>query len=272
MSVTSLAASDMSVPTQTGVREQVSAEEWRTRVDLAALYRLVAAEGMTDLAATHISARVPGPEDHFLINPYGLMYEEVTASNLVKVDLNGDKVLESPFPVNPAGFTIHSAVHMARPDVACVVHTHTAAGMAFASVETEVLPLSQTSMQFYGRTGFHAWEGISTNLDERERIVRDLGSHRALILHNHGLLIAGPTIPASWVLIFQLERVCRTQLAAMAAAHATGTDLVLVSPEVAERTAKGFDQSMQNAAEGRTNFDWDAHLAALDTVDDSYRH
>jgi len=215
---------------------------------------------------------VPGPDDHFLINPYGLMYEEVTASNLVKVDMNGEKVMESPFPVNPAGFTIHSAVHMARPDVACVAHTHTAAGMALASVETEILPLSQTAMMFYGRTGYHAWEGISTNLDERERIVRDLGTNRALILHNHGLLTAGPTIPATWVLIFQLERVCKTQLAAMAAAKQAGTALALVPEEVAEKTAQGFDQTMQNAAEGKTNFDWPAHLAALDSVDDSYRH
>lgn len=262
----------MSVPTQPGVREQVSAEEWQTRVDLSALYRLVATEGMTDLAATHITARVPGPDDHFLINPYGLMYEEVTASNLVKVNMNGEKVMESPFPVNPAGFTIHSAVHMARPDVQCVVHTHTPAGMAFASVETEILPLSQTSMQFWGRTGYHAWEGISTNLDERERIVRDLGSHRALILHNHGLLVAGPTIPAAWVMIFQLERVCKTQLDALAAAEASGRELALMPPEVAEKTAKGFDQTFQNAAEGKTNFDWEAHLRALDEIDDSYRH
>ena len=261
------------VPTQPGVREQVSAEEWKTRVDLAALYRLVASEGMTDLAATHISARVPGPEDHFLINPYGLMYEEVTASNLVKVDMNGEKVMESPFPVNPAGFTIHSAVHMARHDVQCVVHTHTPAGMAFASVETEVLPLSQTSMQFWGRTGYHAWEGISTDLDERERIVADLGpKNRAMILHNHGLLVAGPTIPASWVLIFQLERTCKTQWEAMAAARALGPDLILISDEQAEFTASGFDQTMQNAADGKTDFDWGAHLAALDLVDDSYRH
>ncbi len=262
----------MSVPTQPGVRDQVSAEEWQIRVDLAALYRLVAEEGMTDLAATHISARVPGPEDHFLINPYGLMYEEVTASNLVKVDMHGEKVMESPFPVNPAGFTIHSAVHMARPDVQCVVHTHTAAGMAFASVEAEVLPISQTSMYFWGRTGYHAWEGISTNLDERDRIVRDLGTNRALILHNHGLLVAGPTIPAAWVMIFQLERVCKTQLEAMAAAKASGRDLALIPADVAEKTAKGFDQTLQNAADGKTNFDWEAHLRALDEIDDSYRH
>src|SRR6056297_1202741 len=128
-----MAVTALNMPTQPGVKDRVSPEEWQIRVDLAALYRLVAMEGMTDLAATHISARVPGPDDHFLINPYGLMYEEVTASNLVKVDMNGEKVMESPFPVNPAGFTIHSAVHMARPDVACVAHTHTAAGMALAS-------------------------------------------------------------------------------------------------------------------------------------------
>ena len=262
----------MSVPTRTGVREQVSDAEWQTRVDLAALYRLVAHEGMTDLAATHISARVPGPEDHFLINPYGLMYEEVTASNLVKVDMNGEKAMESPFPVNPAGFTIHSAVHMARPDVQCVVHTHTAAGMAFASVETELLPISQTAGYFYKHIGYHAWEGISTNLDERERIVRDLGSHRGLILQNHGLLVAGPTIPAAWVMIYQLERICRTQLEAMAAARAMGKDVVVMPPEVADKTVESMSRNFQNAAEGRTNFDWEAYLRMLDETDDSYRH
>lgn len=262
----------MSVPTQPDVREKVSAQEWQTRVDLAALYRLVAMEGMTDLAGTHISARVPGTEDHFLLNPFGLMFEEVTASNLVKVDLNGEKVMESPFPVNPAGFTIHSAVHMARPDVQCIAHTHTAAGMAFASVETEVLPISQTAGYFYKRIGYHAWEGISTNLDERERIVQDLGDHRGLIMHNHGLLVAGPTIPAAWVMIYQLERICRTQLEAMAAARAMGQDVVLMPEEVAMKTAANFDQSFKNAAEGRSNFDWEAYLRALDETDDSYRH
>lgn len=260
------------VPIQSGVCEQVSAEEWQTRVDLAALYRLVAAEGLTDLAATHISARVPGPQDHFLINPYGLMYEEVTASNLIKVNMNAEKVLESPFPVNPAGFTIHSAVHIARPDVACVVHTHTPAGMAFASIETEILPLSQTSMYFWGRTGYHAWEGISTNLDERERIVRDLGSHRALILHNHGLLVAAPTVSSAWVMIFQLERTCQTQLQAMAAVKRAGTELALMPLEVAEKTAAGFDSVFARASRGEYDFDWQAHLSALDRVDDSYRH
>jgi ribulose-5-phosphate 4-epimerase/fuculose-1-phosphate aldolase len=267
-----MSVTEISVPTQPGVREQVSDVEWQTRVDLAALYRLVAMEGMTDLAATHISARIPGPEDHFLINPYGLMYEEVTASNLVKVDMDGEKVMDSPFPVNPAGFTIHSAVHMARPDVQCVVHTHTAAGMAFASVETEVLPISQTAGYFYKNVGYHAWEGISTNLDERERIVRDLGMNRGLILQNHGLLVAGPTIPAAWVMIYQLERICRTQLEAMAAARAVGQEVVLMPQAVADKTAANFNQSCKNAAEGRSNFDWPAYLLKLDAEDDSYRH
>lgn len=262
----------MSVPTQPDVRENVSAEEWQTRVDLAALYRLVAMEGMTDLAGTHISARVPGTEDHFLLNPFGLMFEEVTASNLVKVDVNGEKVMDSPFPVNPAGFTIHSAVHMARPDVQCIAHTHTAAGMAFASVETEILPISQTSCYFYNRTGYHSWEGISTNLDERERIVRDLGDNRGLILHNHGLLVAGPTIPAAWVMIYQLERICQTQLDAMAAAKAMGREVVLMPEASAEKTVASFDQHFKNAAEGKTNFDWEAYLRVLDETDDSYRH
>jgi ribulose-5-phosphate 4-epimerase/fuculose-1-phosphate aldolase len=267
-----MSVTEISVPTQPGVREQVSDVEWQTRVDLAALYRLVAMEGMTDLAATHISARIPGPEDHFLINPYGLMYEEVTASNLVKVDMDGEKVMDSPFPVNPAGFTIHSAVHMARPDVQCVVHTHTAAGMAFASVETEVLPISQTAGYFHKNVGYHAWEGISTNLDERERIVRDLGMNRGLILQNHGLLVAGPTIPAAWVMIYQLERICRTQLEAMAAARAVGQEVVLMPQAVADKTAANFNQSFKNAAEGRSNFDWPAYLLKLDAEDDSYRH
>ncbi|MFN4091105.1 MAG: class II aldolase/adducin family protein, partial [Alphaproteobacteria bacterium] len=175
------------------LKDKVSPEEWKIRVDLAALYRLVARYGMTDLAATHISARVPGPEHHFLINPYGLMYEEVTASSLVKVDMDGQIVLDTGFPVNPAGFTIHSAVHMARPEIVCVAHTHTVAGMAIASIRDGLLPISQSSMMFYERIGYHDWEGIATDLDERERLVRDLGPHHACILRNHGLRACGET-------------------------------------------------------------------------------
>lgn len=272
MNVTALPVSNNRVPTQPGVREQVSDAEWQVRTDLAALYRLVAMEGMTDLAGTHISARVPGADDHFLLNPFGLMFEEVTASNLVKVDVNGEKVMESPFPVNPAGFTIHSAVHMARPDVQCIVHTHTAAGMAFSSVETEILPISQTACYMYDRVGYHAWEGISLDLDERERIVRDLGDNRGLIMHNHGLMVAGPTIPAAWVMIYQLERICQAQLEAMAAAKAMGQEVVLMPEESAKKTVASFDRHFQNAAEGKTNFDWEAYLRVLDETDDSYRH
>ena len=267
MSVTAINA-----PTQPGVREQVSAEEWQARVDLAALCRLVAIEDMADLAATHISARVPGHDDQFLINPQGLMYEEVTASNLVKVNMDGETVMASPFPVSSVGFTTHSAVLMARPDVNCVVHTHTAAGMAFSSVDTELLPISQTSGYFYKHVGYHDWGGLGSNLDERERLARDLGQHRGLIMRNHGLLVAAPTTPAGWVMIYQLERICRTQLEAMAAANAMGKQVKLMPPEVADKTVESMSRNFQNAAEGKTNFDWEAYLRMLDETDDSYRH
>ncbi len=252
----------------TTIRDRVSPEEWQTRVDLAALYRLVAKYDMTDLAATHLSARVPGNEDHFLINPYGLMFEEVTASNLVKVDVEGQIVLDSGFPVNPAGFTIHSAVHMARPDVACVAHTHTVAGIAVASLECGLLPINQTAMMWYDRIAYHDWEGIATNLDERERLVRDLGNHHSMILRNHGLLVAAGSIPATWRILYYLEKTCQAQLQAMAAAHAAGVELVLPSPEVCEHTAKQFD-----AFNARPRMhQWPEHLAELDAVDSSFRH
>ena len=165
-------------PAASSVRESMSEEEWQTRVDLAALYRVVAKHGMTDLGGTHLSARVPGPEHHFLLNPFGLLFEEVTASNLVKVDMDGNIVGESEYPVNAAGFTIHSAVHMARPEIRCVAHTHTVAGIALSCLQEGLLPITQHSMRFYKRVAYHDWEGIATNLDERERLVRDLGQHR----------------------------------------------------------------------------------------------
>jgi ribulose-5-phosphate 4-epimerase/fuculose-1-phosphate aldolase len=264
-----MAASASTAPTDPSVKDKVSAEEWQTRVDLAALYRLVAMYDMTDLAATHLTARVPGDEHHFLINPYGLMFEEVTASNLVKVDVDGNVVMETGFPVNPAGFTIHSAVHMARPDVACVAHTHTVAGMAIASLAEGLLPLNQTAMLFHGRTAYHDWEGISTSLDERERLVRDLGRAHSMILRNHGLLACGPTIPTTWVLLYQLEKTCRSQLQAMAAAHAHGLPLVTPSEEVQEHTRRQFDEII---AGDYCHRDWPTYLAALDREDPSYRH
>lgn len=256
-------------PTVPDVRERVSEEEWRVRVDLAALYRLVASHGMTDLAATHLTARVPCGEDHFLINPYGLMFEEVTASNLVKVDPEGRVVLDTGFPVNPAGFTIHSAVHMARPDVACVAHTHTVAGMAIASIAEGILPLNQTAMLFHGAVAYHDWEGISTNLDERERLVRDLGDAHSMILRNHGLLVAGPSIGATWNILYLLEKTCDSQLQAMAAARAAGTPLIEPSENVQAHTREQFRGIVNSGALDR---DWPTWLAALDREDESYRH
>lgn len=252
------------------VRDKVSPEEWQIRVDLAALYRLVARDAMTDLAATHISARVPGPEDHFLINPYGLMFEEVTASSLVKVDMDCRKVIDSDFPVNPAGFTIHSAIHMARPDIACVAHTHSVAGMALSTLEDGLLPMSQTAMMFYGRIGYHDWEGIATNLDERERLVQDLGPHFACILRNHGLLACGLSVTHAWTVLYYLEKSAQSQLDAMAAAHGAGVRVALPSREVCEHTAKQFDSFRESLA--GSSRDWPTYLIELDRTDPSYRN
>ena len=177
------------------VREQVSAEEWQTRVDLAACYRLTAMYGMTEMIANHISCRVPGTQDQFLINPYGMLYEEIDASCLIKVDVDGNTIFNaSNYGVNAAGFVIHSAIHMARHDMDCVAHTHTPAGMAVSAMECGLLPLAQTSMRFL-HVGYHDFEGIADDVGERERLVRDLGNHEAMILRNHGLLVVGRTIP-----------------------------------------------------------------------------
>jgi ribulose-5-phosphate 4-epimerase/fuculose-1-phosphate aldolase len=252
------------------VKEQVSAEEWQMRVDLAALYRLVAKHGMTDLVSTHLSARVPGNDDHFLINPYGLMFEEITASNLVKIDTDGNVILDTGYPINPAGFTIHSAVHMARHDVACVAHTHTVAGIAVSSLQCGLLPLNQSSMMFHGdRLAYHDWEGIATNLDERERLVADLGSRWACILRNHGLMVCGPTVAATWKMLYLLEKCCQAQLDVMAAAHGSGRELYYATPEVADHTGEQFDNIIRGE---KFRFEWECYLAELDDMDDSYRH
>jgi ribulose-5-phosphate 4-epimerase/fuculose-1-phosphate aldolase len=177
------------------IQEQVSDEEWQTRIDLAACYRIIAMHGWDDLVFTHISARVPGPDEHFLINPYGMLFEEITASSLVKVDLAGEKVLESEHPVNPAGFVIHSAIHEARHDAACVLHTHTKAGVAVSAQAEGLLPLSQISLVAHATLGYHDYEGIALNDDEKPRLVADLGDNYAMILRNHGLLTVGATIP-----------------------------------------------------------------------------
>jgi len=213
--------------------------EWKARCDLAALYRLLAHYKMTDLIYTHVSARVPGPAHHFLINRYGVLFSEMRASDLVKIDLDGRVVEYAPEtkPVNAAGFTIHSAIHMARPDLLCVIHTHTAAGIAVSAQVAGLLPISQHALKFYGHLGYHEYEGIALDLDERARLVQDLGPHKAMILRNHGLLAAGRTIPEAFDHIYFLERACQAQIAAQSG----GAELVLPPEAVRLHTAAQFN-------------------------------
>ena len=217
------------------IRGTVGAAEWQTRVELAACYRLVDAFGMTDLIYNHITARIPGGYDHLLINLYGLLYREITASSLVKIDLEGNILWqpETAYGINKSGYVIHGAIHRARPDVQCVIHTHTRAGMAVAAMQCGLLPLTQTAMRFVGHIGYHDYEGPALDLDERRRLVRDLGAHDAMILRSHGLLTCGATIPQAFNTLYQLELSCRAQVDAMAAR----TELVLPSQAVLDRTA-----------------------------------
>jgi len=208
------ALEDVAIPSLKG---KVSDEEWAIRVDLAAAYRLVAYYGWDDLIFTHLSARIPGPEHHFLLNPYNLMFEEVTASSLVKVDLQGNPVEPSPFITNPAGFTIHSAVHMAREDAHAVIHLHTPHGQAVAAHEEGLLPLTQTAMLIRGDLAFHDYEGVATDHEERERIVADLGPKNAMLLRNHGTLAVGESVGEAFIRIYFLERACEAQIYARSA-------------------------------------------------------
>jgi ribulose-5-phosphate 4-epimerase/fuculose-1-phosphate aldolase len=217
------------------IRGEVSAEEWQTRVDLAACYRLVDRYGMTDMIYNHITARVPGPEHHLLINLYGLTYREITASSLVKIDLDGEIIWkpDTDYGINKSGYVIHGCIHRARNDVACVLHTHTSAGMAVSAMKCGLLPLSQTSIRFVEHIGYHDYEGPATDLDERERLVRDLGPHDAMILRSHGLLTCGATIQQAFNTMYQLEMSCRAQVDAMAAR----TELLVPSAQVLAKTA-----------------------------------
>src|SRR5918911_5642487 len=190
------------------IREQVSTEEWQARLDLAAAYRAVAYYGWDDLVFTHISMRVPGPDHHFLINPYGMMFEEITASSLVKVDLAGNTVMETPYSINPAGFTIHSAVHEAREDALCVYHTHTLAGVAVSAQKRGLLPISQHSLFPLASLGYHDYEGLALNDDEKPRLVDDLGDKTCLILRNHGLLTVGTSAADAFLAMYNLQRSC----------------------------------------------------------------
>ena len=245
------------------LRNSVEPDEWTVRVDLAACYRLVAHFGMTDVIFTHISARIPGRDDQFLINPFGQLFQEITASSLVRIDLAGRKLDGETADVNEAGFTIHSAVHGARHDAACVIHTHTTAGMAISAQEDGLLPLTQHSLRFYGRLGYHNYEGIADDLDERQRLVRDLGDHPAMILRNHGLLATGRSIAEAWSNIYYLERACQAQLAAASG----GARLRLVPEEAARHTAQQWKMFVERP-EGRR--DWPALKRLLDSIDPSY--
>ena len=249
------------------VREQVSPEEWQTRVDLAACYRLTAMYGMTEMIANHISCRVPGAHDQFLINPYGMLYEEINASCLIKVDLDGNTLFNaSDYGVNTAGFVIHSAIHMARHDVDCVAHTHTPAGMAVSAMECGLLPLAQTSMRFL-HIGYHDFEGIADDVGERERLVRDLGNHEAMILRNHGLLVVGRTVPGAFSILYRMERACEIQVMALSC----NTKLIYPPRDVLQAT---FDRVRPDPNKPNRNGDlaWPALLRKLDRVDTSYRN
>src|SRR5262249_36093934 len=215
------------------VRSQVGDIEWKLRVDLAAAYRLVALFGWDDLIFTHVSARLPGPEHHFLINPYGMTFDEVTASSLVKIDLEGRKLLDSPYEINPAGFTIHSAIHAAREDVKCVLHTHSINGTAVSAQKGGVLPVSQPSIFVLASLGYHDYEGLGINAEEKPRLVRDLGDKVFLMLRNHGLLTVGPSIADAFLAMYQFEAACMIQLRAQA-----GGELVPVSSRIIEDSAR----------------------------------
>jgi ribulose-5-phosphate 4-epimerase/fuculose-1-phosphate aldolase len=216
------------------LRDEVSPEEWQARVELAACYRLMDKYGMTDMIYNHITARIPGTE-HLLINLYGLLYKEITASSLVKIDLAGNTLLkqDTDYGFNKSGYVIHGCIHEARTDVGCIIHTHTRAGMAVASMKQGLLPITQTSMRFVGHIGYHDFEGPAINLEERVRLVEDLGSHDAMILRNHGLLTCGATIQQAFNTMYQLEMSCRAQVDVMAA----GAEINIPSKEVLEHTA-----------------------------------
>jgi ribulose-5-phosphate 4-epimerase/fuculose-1-phosphate aldolase len=238
--------------------------EWNQRLNLAACYRLVALYGWDDLVDTHISARVPGPEHHFLINAFGLLWDEISASTLVKVTLDGD-IVDDPTGngINRAGYVIHSAVHRARTDVECVMHTHTAAGIAVSAQEQGLLPLSQHAMRFTDAIGYHDYEGLALELDEQARLVGDLGAHNAMILRNHGLLTCGATIAQAFDLMYYLERACQAQVGAMGG----GAKLNIPPREVAAKTAQQF----KNLPYKASKTEWKAMLRMLDKTDGSYK-
>ena len=249
----------------TSLKDQVSPEEWQLRVDLAACYRLVAAYGWSDLIFTHISARIPGPEHHFLINPYGMLFEEITASSLIKIDQNGEKLSESPHPVNRAGFVIHSAVHAVREDAGCVLHTHTRAGVGVSAQAGGVLPISQQSTFVLASLAYHTYEGVALHDEDKPRLQADLGTANHLMLRNHGLLVVGSSIPEAFLLMYNFESTCQIQLAAQSG----GVPLTQVDPRILD----GVGHAMRTQTSGLGGaFAWPALLRKLDRMDSDYRN
>jgi ribulose-5-phosphate 4-epimerase/fuculose-1-phosphate aldolase len=254
----------MSQARAASVRDQVSVEEWQARVDLAAAYRLVAHYGWDDLVFTHISARVPGPEHHFLINPYGLMFDEITASSLVKVDLEGKIVMESPYQINPAGFVIHSAIHAAREDALCVMHTHTVAGVAVSAQAGGLLPISQQSMFPLATIGYHDYEGLALNDDEKPRLVTDLGNKNCLILRNHGLLTVGASPAEAFFAMYSLQRACEVQLLAQSG----GAELLSIPKPILDGVAAQVKVVTKGLG---ADLVWPGLMRKLDKIDTSFR-
>ena len=244
-------------------KKPMSNTEWSTRCDLALCYRLVAHHGLTDQIYTHISARVPETREQFLINPYGLRWDEITASSLVKIDVAGKPIEPTQHEVNEAGFTIHSAVHMAREDAGCVLHLHSRASMAVAALADGLLPLNQISMQFYNRIAYHDYEGVSLDIDERPRIAASLGRHNAMILRNHGTLALGRGVGEAFSRAYYLEKACELQLDAMA----THARLSIPAPDVCEHAARQWDDSCNDKDMRR---EWDANRRLIDKVNPGY--
>ena len=246
------------------IQNLVSPEEWQTRVDLAAAYRLVALHGWDDLIFTHISARVPGADHHFLLNPYGMMFEEVTASSLVKIDLAGNKVVTSPYFINPAGFTIHSAVHEAREDALCVMHLHTDYGIAVSAQQNGLLPLSQQAMFALSSLAYHDYEGLALDEEEKPRLVADLGDKKFMILRNHGLLTVGRTCAEAFLGMFLFERACKIQILAQSG----GGELAPIPNEIIGRVASQMSAVTMGQGAALT---WPGLLRKLDRIDPSYQ-
>jgi ribulose-5-phosphate 4-epimerase/fuculose-1-phosphate aldolase len=251
----------------TSVRNRVSSEEWAVRVDLAAAYRLVARFGWDDLVYTHITARVPGTDSEFLINPYGVFFDEITASSLVKIGLDGGKRDDSPFPVNPAGFVIHSAIHAARHDAKCVLHTHTLNGVAVSAQREGLLPISQHALSVLPSLGYHAFEGPALRDDEKPRLVADLGQATHLILRNHGLLTVGETVADAFVAMYYLETSCAIQVRAQAG----GSELIPIGKELVDAAYAEVMTASRARAASRGRLVWPGLLRRLDRADPSYR-